>query len=78
MLKMKLIAFTAAVLVLCMWLPALAEDEQPIEATITIDAAKVVRTVNPRRLGGTNVAMWYFPAVYASTDVRCGFPSWSR
>jgi thiamine phosphate synthase YjbQ (UPF0047 family) len=49
--------------------PALADDS-PIETIVTVDAGQTLRTFDPRRLGGTNIAMWYFPKVYASPQVR--------
>src|SRR5690349_6537353 len=45
-------------------------DEAAIEATVIVDTTTTLRTMNPRQLGGTNVAMWYFPAVYGSPEVR--------
>jgi Glycosyl hydrolases family 39 len=48
----------------------LAADNTPIEATVTVDAGQTLRTMNPKRLGGTNVAMWYYGTVYASPQVR--------
>src|SRR5947209_8049978 len=49
---------------------AVVVDDAPIEATVTVDAAQTLRTMNPRRLGGTNVAMWYFGKVFASPQIR--------
>jgi hypothetical protein len=48
----------------------LAADDTPIQATVTVDAAKTLRTMDPQRLGGTNVAMWYYGSEYAAADVR--------
>ncbi|MGD1000057.1 MAG: hypothetical protein ABSA67_05085 [Candidatus Brocadiia bacterium] len=48
----------------------LAADDTPIQATFTVDAAKTLRTMDPQRLGGTNVAMWYYGSEYAAADVR--------
>ena len=45
-------------------------NETPIETQVTVDAGQTLRTMSPRRLGGTNVAMWYFPSVYYSPIVR--------
>jgi alpha-L-arabinofuranosidase len=47
----------------------LAADDAPIQATVTIDAAQTLRTMDPQRLGGTNVAMWYFRSTYFAPDV---------
>jgi hypothetical protein len=54
--------------------PALGEGDAAIETTVNVDAAKVLRTIDPRRLGGTNVAMWYEPGTYDAPDVRKWMP----
>ena len=46
---------------------ALAADEAPIETNVTVDAGQVLRTMDPQRLGGTNVALWYFGSTYDGT-----------
>jgi alpha-L-arabinofuranosidase len=50
--------------------PLCAADDTPIETTVTVDAARTLRTMDPQRLGGTNVAMWYFAREYNAADVR--------
>jgi len=52
--------------------PALADDYAPITATVKVDASKVLRTMEPRRIGGTNVAMWYMPDTYDAPQVVKG------
>ncbi len=49
---------------------ALAADDPPIEAIVNVDAARTLREMDPPRLGGTNVAMWYFAREYNAADVR--------
>jgi hypothetical protein len=49
---------------------ARADDVAPIETTVTVDAQQTLRTMNPRWLGGTNVALWYPGAIYSSPQVR--------
>jgi hypothetical protein len=49
---------------------ALADRDAPIQATVNVDAGKVLRTMDPQRLGGTNVAMWYFASTYDAPQVR--------
>lgn len=65
-------ALSLAAIVVSFQLPgvALAEEEESLHSTVTVDAAKTLRTLDPRRLGSTNIAMWYFPRVYASPQVR--------
>jgi len=50
--------------------PLHAASDTPIETTVTVDAAQTVREMDPQRLGGTNVAMWYYGSEYAAPDVR--------
>jgi hypothetical protein len=47
-----------------------ADQAALINATVTVDAGRVLRTMDPQRLGGTNVAMWYFPSSYDSPVVQ--------
>ncbi len=47
-----------------------AEDAEPVRASVTVEADRTLREMDPRRLGGTNVAMWYYPSVYASPIIR--------
>lgn len=47
-----------------------AADDASLQVTVQVDGAKTLRTMNPRRLGGTNVAMWYFPSVFNSPQVH--------
>jgi len=49
---------------------ARADDGSVIQSNVTVEADQTLRTMNPRQLGGTNVAMWYYPSVYASPTVR--------
>ncbi len=49
---------------------ALAADDAPIQATVTVDAARTLQEMDPQRLGGTNVAMWYYAREYNAADVR--------
>lgn len=43
-------------------MPGWAGETRTVD--VRVDAAHVLRTMEPRRLGGTNVALWYFPATY--------------
>jgi hypothetical protein len=73
MCKTKLIVLlTHVAAIVTLLSPAIAKDDEaaPIEATVTVDAGMTLRTMTARRLGGTNVAMWYFPKVFASPQVR--------
>ncbi len=45
-------------------------EDTAIETTVAVDAGQTLRTMNPRRLGGTNVAMWYMGQDYDSPDVH--------
>ncbi|HEY3333256.1 MAG TPA: hypothetical protein VGK19_24690 [Capsulimonadaceae bacterium] len=47
-----------------------ADLAKPREATVTVDASKVLRTMDPQRLGGTNVALWYFASSYDAPQVK--------
>lgn len=47
-----------------------AAELTPIETTVTVDAAQTLRTMDPQRLGGTNVAVWYSSATYFAPDVQ--------
>ena len=67
-----------------------AVEDAPIVTTVTVDAGTTLRTMNPRRLGGTNIAMWTDAQTFASpvvrqwmTELRCGYirlpgGSWSN
>jgi alpha-L-arabinofuranosidase len=46
-----------------------AADGTPIQATVALDAAQTLQRMDPQRLGGTNVAMWYFRSTYFAPDV---------
>ncbi|HSV15463.1 MAG TPA: hypothetical protein VLI90_14480, partial [Tepidisphaeraceae bacterium] len=46
------------------------DNHSTIDVTVAVDAGQTLRTMSPRRLGGTNVAMWYFATVFASPQVR--------
>jgi hypothetical protein len=48
---------------------ALAGEETTIETTVTVDAGQTLSTMDPQRLGGTNVAMWYFRSEYTAPDI---------
>ena len=50
--------------------PARAADDAPIEAKVTVDAATTLRTMDPQRIGGTNIATWIDAPTYASPEVR--------
>jgi Glycosyl hydrolases family 39 len=69
-LMIILLACNAAAWPICPPAGAAPADETPLEVTVHVDGAKTLRTMNSRRLGGTNVAMWYFPSVYASPVVH--------
>ncbi len=47
-----------------------AVNQTPIEANVTVDAGTVLRKMDPRRLGGVNIAMWTDAPTYASSEVR--------
>ncbi len=47
-----------------------ADDSAVVQATVTVDASQTIRTMDPKRLGSTNVAMWYYPATFFSPDVQ--------
>jgi alpha-L-arabinofuranosidase len=47
----------------------LAADDTPIRATVSVDATQTLQKMDPQRLGGTNVAMWYFRSAYFAPDV---------
>ena len=49
---------------------ARAADQTATDTTVTADAGKTIRTMDARRLGGTNVATWYLRSVYDSSEVR--------
>jgi hypothetical protein len=53
---------------------ASAADDPPVEATVTVDAGQILRTMDPQRLGGTNVAMWYYPGTYDAPQVQQWMP----
>lgn len=40
---------------------------EPVRVEVKVDAGRELRTMEARRLGGTNVAMWYYPATYDGT-----------
>ena len=67
MLNRMILAACAAAFASIYAAPVQAAADSPIEATITVDAAQVLRTMDPQRLGGTNVAMWYYPSTYDGT-----------
>ena len=48
-------------------------SEGPLQVSVTVDAGQVVRTFDPTRLGGTNVAAWTSADAYASPAVRQRF-----
>ena len=50
--------------------PVRAADDAPIEAKVTVDATTTLRTMDPHRLGGTNIATWIDASTYASPEVR--------
>jgi hypothetical protein len=43
---------------------------EPVTATVTIDASNELRTFSPRRIGGTNVALWNEVAHFKSPELR--------
>ena len=45
-------------------------DNTPIQTTVTVNAGQTLRVMNPRRLGGTNVAMWSEPETLNAPEVR--------
>ncbi|MGN6505362.1 MAG: GH39 family glycosyl hydrolase [Tepidisphaeraceae bacterium] len=47
-----------------------AAPQADVPADVVVDAAHTLRTFDPRQLGGTNVAMWYYPSLFASPTVR--------
>jgi len=47
---------------------ARAEEGSPVSASIIVDGGQTLRTMDPRRLGSSNVAMWYFPKTYYAPD----------
>ena len=47
-----------------------ADDNAPIAATVKVDAARVLRAMDPQRLGGTNVAMWYFDSNFTAPNIQ--------
>ena len=50
--------------------PARAAEAPAVETTVTVDASQVLRTMDPKRLGSTNVATWYFASSYFAPDVQ--------
>src|SRR5512133_3887995 len=65
-----LLASAAIVSCILSGVPARAADDTPIETTVTVDVSKVLRTMNPQRIGGSNIAMWTDAGTYASPEVR--------
>lgn len=49
-----------------------AAGDTPIKATVKVDASRVLRTMDPQRIGGTNIAMWYMPGTYDAPQVLTG------
>jgi hypothetical protein len=41
-----------------------------VQATVTVDAGKTLRMMDPQRLGGTNVALWYQPTTYNAPQIK--------
>src|SRR6478752_4610892 len=68
--SLVLLGFVAVLVLVTGSARAAATDDAPIDVTVSVDAGQTLRTMNPRRLGGTNVAMWYFGKVFASPQVR--------
>ena len=67
-LPAALLASAASIVSLAITNPASAADGTPIETTVTVDAGQTLRTMDPQRLGGTNVALWYFGSTYDGTQ----------
>ncbi len=74
--NVRSLALPAWALALAAIIPSLANaaDDAPIRANVSIDAGRTLRTMDPRRLGGTNVALWYFADTYDSPQVRKWMP----
>jgi hypothetical protein len=53
---------------------ALAGEETTIQTTVTVDAGQTLSTMDPQRLGGTNVAMWYYGSTYDAPQVQKWMP----
>jgi len=68
--SLRLCACAAIVACICPSLATFADDQAPLQATVTVDASKTLRVFEPRRLGGTNIATWYLRSVYESPEVR--------
>jgi alpha-L-arabinofuranosidase len=66
---MKPIACLLLVATILVALPALGDDA-PLRVTVNVDAGTTLRTMNPQRLGGSNVAMWVDEKTYAAPEVR--------
>lgn len=46
-----------------------SEPGGTLAVRVSVDARRTIRVMAPQRLGGTNVAMWYFPSTYDSPEV---------
>ena len=73
--RIVLPAWATAIAVILPGLTRAAGDDAPITAGVTVNAGRTLRTMDPRRLGGTNVAMWYFGSTYDAPQVRDGIRS---